>query len=305
MSQVFSNSIVIFLMIFVGYLLTRRGILLPEHRHMLSFLRLNLTIPCAVIAGFDTGIDLLPLMSAFLITALGCLGLDLLSMALTRGQRGRDRAGALLLSNGYFAAPFTMPFVQVNMVPAATPIIAIFDMAQSFFNMGINYAFGTMLKHSEKRMGFHPMMILKALGRSVLVLTYVALLILTLLRLPIPALVRSFCEKVGAANLFLGMLFIGMVLDFRLDRRAVKTLAQILALRYGGALLLALLCFYVLPVDTLTARVLTLGFLSPVSNAALVYSDLLGCDMKVAGAAGSVSILISLAAFTGLFVLWA
>ena len=305
MLTVLSNSFVLFLMIGLGYLLKTRGILGPQHRKMLLTIILNVTMPCAIIMGFDTSLNIATLLWPFLLTCAACLSFNLAAIAFTRGMPGQTRALTLLMTCGYFVAPFTIPFVQANIGGAAIMLIAIYDAGQSFFNMGLNYLWASALVGGTREKRPSPGALLKNMFSSGVLLAYVAMLVLSALRISLPGIVLNFVGKVGGANLFLCMIFIGLVLEFRLEAATLRQLGRIFAIRYGGAILIAALCLFVLPLDTTAARMITLGLLSPISTASMAYAERFGCDPKVYGAASSISFAVSMLVFSALFLVWA
>ncbi len=306
MLDVLSNFSVLLAMIVMGYLLKVKGILGPQYRKLFLWLILNVTMPCAIIAGFDMSLNIASLLPIFLIGLATCFAMDLASIYLFRRREPKTRAQALLLSNGYLVAPFAMPFVLANMGAAALMALAVFDIANGLFNMGVNYSLASSLASDDGQgIRFSPLKVLKTMLSSTALVVYLVLLILSALRLSIPPIVLSFSSKVGSANLFLAMTFIGMVLDFNLDAAVIRDLIRMMSLRYAGALAASLLCFFVLPVDPLVAKVVTLALFTPVSNAAMAYSESFGCDPRLYGAASSVSFLVAVSVYAVLFVAWA
>lgn len=306
MLNALSNSLVLLCMIALGYFLKLRGVIGHQHRKLFLALILNVTMPCAIVAGFDMDLNLGSLLVPFFIGCGACLLLNFVAIYATRREPGATRALTLLMTCGFLIAPFSLPFVHANM-PYAFMAMAAFDVAQGLFNMGFNYGTASMLAASDlkQRARFSPWFLLKNMVRSGPMAAYFFMLALSALRLPLPGFVLSFAQKVGGANIFLSMAFIGLVLDFSLDRGALRRLGRILLIRYGCALAVAALCFWALPIDPTFAKVITLGLLAPVSNASMAYADRFGCDVKVYGAASSASFVVGVLSYTVLFLLWA
>lgn len=306
MLNALSNSLVLLCMISLGYFLKMRGVIGQQHRKLFLSLILNVTMPCAIIAGFDMELNLGTLLVPFFIGCGACLLLNVVAICATRREPGTTRALTLLMTCGFLIAPFSLPFVHANM-PHAFMAMAAFDVAQGLFNMGFNYGTASMLVESDhkQRSKFSPWFLLRNMLRSGPMIAYFLMLALSALRLPLPGFALAFAQKVGSANIFLSMTFIGLVLDFHLDRGALRQLGRILLIRYGCAVAVSLLCFLVLPIDTTFAKVITLGLLTPVSNASMAYADRFGCDVKVYGAASSVSFVAGVLSYTALFLIWA
>jgi predicted permease len=304
MLEALSNALVLLCIIALGYLLKQRGVLGPQHRGLFLTLVLNVTMPCAIIAGFDTRLNIIELIAPFLIACAACALLNLAAIRLTRGKPGDVRALTLLMTCGFLIAPFSIPFVQASM-PSAFMAMAAFDVAQSLFNMGTNLALATALAAGTRAAShFSPRALLRNVLRSAPLVTYCALLLLRALHWQLPAIALNFCGKVGGANVFLSMVFIGMALDLRLDRGALRQLGRIFAIRYGVALGVGLLCFFALPIRRAYAQAITLGLLAPISYASMAYSEALGCDSKVYAAASSISFVVGIAGYAALLMLW-
>ena len=88
--------------------------------------------------------------------------------------------------------------------------------------------------------------VLRALGKSVPLVTYVIACTLSILRISLPGPVVQLAGIVGNANAFLAMLMLGV--GFQLDLKRVPEVLRLLLPRYLAGIAMAALCWFFLPV---------------------------------------------------------
>jgi hypothetical protein len=145
--------------------------------------------------------------------------------------------------------------------------------------------------------------VLKSLGSSLPFVTYVSMLVLSLLRIGIPAPVLLFTTPIGAANAFLAMLMIGLMLEFRMESTKLKQAVSILSLRFLGAVVFALFFYYCLPLPLAVRQVLVLVVFSPIPSLAPIFTARNMGDAALSSFLLSVSVVISLFMMTILILL--
>ena len=118
--------------------------------------------------------------------------------------------------------------------------------------------------------------------------------VMSLIHIPIPSVVTSFAGIIGNANAFMAMLMIGVGFKLSGGREQMGTILRILAVRYGVAVLLALGCFFLLPLPLEMRQTLTILVFSPIASAAPAFTADLGEDVGLASAVNSISILCSI-----------
>ena len=124
-------------------------------------------------------------------------------------------------------------------------------------------------------------------------MTYLSLMLLSVLDITLPDFVYQTASTIGGANTFLAMLMIGILFDIRVNREDRRQLVEILALRYGGSLLMCVLV-WLLPLPLLFRQVAVLAMLAPIPSVTMVYCEKCGCAPSLYGVANSLSLAISL-----------
>ncbi|MFV0395406.1 MAG: transporter, partial [Coprobacillaceae bacterium] len=89
-------------------------------------------------------------------------------------------------------------------------------------------------------------------------------------------------------------LMIGLLLEIKMDRRDVKDVFTILALRFSISIILAIASYFLFPLPMLAKKVLVLSLLAPVSTMATVFSKRCGYEKDMPAVVNSLSIIISI-----------
>lgn len=283
----------------LGILLKRTGVLGKNDHRLLSRIMLNVTLPCAVLQAFD-GFESRP--ELFFITVIGLVAafVPILLMYLTtRGTSPRLRAYRMLSAGGSNIGCFSMPLIQALFGGSGAVIASLYDIGNAVVMTGGSYAMTTTLLHiGEEKEG--PRAVLFRFLRSAPFDMYMAMLALTLLRIPVPKALVELTRPAAQANGFIAMLAIGVMFEPVMDRAMLCEAGRELAFRYAIAALFALGCYCLTPFDLQVRRVLAVLCLSPISSLAPVYTDRLDADTALASLTNSASIAVSLAAMIAL-----
>ena len=292
------------LVICAGYLLRRLGIFGPREYDVLLRVVMNLTIPAAIVISFaDFRMDL-----SLLGVALLGLGLNVLMMALAAAMtRNRDRNTRILhLMNlcGYHVGCFALPFLQGFVGPYGVALACLFDVGNSLVATGGGYAVAESLLREGERRSFSLGDTLKKLLRVVPFVTYLCLIVYTAAGLRVPGAVVTLLTPMANANAFAAMLMIGLMVDFRMERRERGTVLRVVGLRGVLSLLLAAGLYFLLPVGEETRRVLAILALSPISMLSSGFTAQLGGPVGTSAAINSIYAGFSVAAMSVLVVLF-
>lgn len=288
------------IIIAAGYLLKRKGLLKAQDSVAVSRLMIYVTLPAALISGFrNFQLDakfllLIPLAVAcnFITIALG--------LFLTQGKEFRDRALYVLQLSGYSVGTFVLPFIQSFMPAAGLAGTVLFDVGNCPMNCGATYGI-LMAATSGKK--FSPGPVFRELRRSPPFFAYILMLVLSLLHIRLPDAAFDLAANIGAANTFLAMLMIGLLVEFHVPREHRALVARVLLLRYGcNGLMSAVI--WLLPLPLLLRQVAVLSLLSPIPALALIYSRKCRCDEAVCGLLSSVSLIISVPVVVFLIFFW-
>ena len=278
------------LMIFAGYGLKRLGVFRTEDAKVISRIVVHLTLPAALITGFRTfhfDASYLALIVIALVSNFALLGVGL------RRTLGGDLAtrGLYALNvSSYNIGCFVLPFVQSFLPPEALVGVSMFDAGNCPVNSGVAYAIVSARSSGQRvRLGF----VLDKLVHSVPFMTYLTLMVLSILGITLPEPVYQVASTVGGANTFLAMVMIGMLFEVRVEREDRRLILEILAVRYGCSLAMAALV-WVLPLPLLIRQVSVLAMMAPIPSVTMVYCEKCGCKPSLYGVLNSLSIAVSL-----------
>lgn len=296
MAQILIKAASFIAIIFLGYLLRKKGFFKQEDFHVLAKIVLKITLPAAIISNFS-GVTLNP--SMLLLAAAG-LGLGILYMILGRlvmaGKSRKDQAFGILNTSGYNIGNFTMPFAQSFLGPMGVVTTSLFDTGNAFVCLGGAYSVASAVQDGNGKLSFLP--IFRTLIKSVPFDSYILMTVLSLLGLSLPSPVLTFAEIIGGANAFLAMLMIGVGFHLSGSRSQVWDIVKILAVRYGVAVLFACIFFLTLPIPLEYRQALAVLVFSPIASAAPSFTADLDGDFGLASAVNSISIVISICLIT-------
>ena len=278
------------LMIFAGYGLKRLGVFRTEDAKVISRIVVHLTLPAALITGFRTfhfDASYLALIVIALVSNFALLGVGLRR---TRGGNLATRGLYALNVSSYNIGCFVLPFVQSFLPPEALVGVSMFDAGNCPVNSGVAYAIVSARSSGQRvRLGF----VLDKLVHSVPFMTYLTLMVLSILGITLPEPVYQVASTVGGANTFLAMLMIGMLFEVRVEKEDRRLILEILAVRYGCSLAMAALV-WVLPLPLLIRQVSVLAMMAPIPSVTMVYCEKCGCKPSLYGVLNSLSIAVSL-----------
>lgn len=282
--------------IVLGAVLRKIGFFKESDFTLLSKISLRITLPAAIVASFaDKTVD----PTLLTIVLLG-LGMGVLYMAvgyLVNIRNGKEQQAFELLNlSGCNVGAFTIPFLQSFLGGGAVVVASIFDVGNAAIGLGTSYGIALSVKEGK---GFSWKRIGKALSRAVALMTYVVMVILSLLHIRLPQPMLDFADIVGSANTFVAMLMIGVGFRLNANKQQLGRLLKLLALRYGIGALLAI-GFWNLPFDLLTRQTLVILAFSPIITAAPAFTGELKGDVGLSSAFNSICIVISLVIYVAL-----
>lgn len=278
--------------IVLGYVLKRIGVFKEEDFGVLSKTCIRITLPAAIITSFaGKEIDAGLLVLLFLGIGCGVLYI-LLGFLLNRKSSKEQRAFEILNLPGYNIGCFTMPFAQSFLGPMGVIATSLFDSGNAFICLGGAFGVASAVKDGR---GFDFKRIIKALSRSVPFVTYLLMVAMNLLRLPVPGMVIECASIIGGANSFMAMFMIGVGFKLTLgDKSQTGQILKLLGIRYGVGTILALIFYFVLPFDIQVRQALVILAFSPIGSAVPPFTAELGGDVGLSSAINSMAIVISI-----------
>ena len=277
--------------IILGYVLRRIGLFKESDFGVLSKVVLKITFPAAVVTSF-AGRQINPALLSLSLIAILCGVIYMLIAALVNSRDSREqRAFDILNLPGYNIGNFTMPFVQSFLGPTGVISTGIFDMGNAVITLGGAFGVASAVKSGAK---FSFKRILKALSRSVPFITYIVMLVLNLLHISLPKPVTELAGIVGSANPFLAMFMIGVGFKLGGQKGQFGKILRLLALRYGVAIVVALIFWFVLPFELEIRQALVILAFSPIGAVVPPFTGELGGDVGLSSAVNSMAILCSI-----------
>ena len=286
--------------IFLGYVLRKKGFFGPETFGILSKIVIKITLPAALIASC-AGRPIDATMLA--ISALGLGGgvvYMVLGWLLARRESRGQKAFFVLNLPGYNIGTFALPFTQEFLGPVGVLATSLFDVGNAFICLGGAFGAARAVKEGGKP---DLLRVLKAPLSSIPFLTHLVLVVLNLLHLNVPSPVISLAQIVGNGNAFLAMLMIGVGFRLSGERSQTKTIVKILSMRYGVALLLAAAFFFLLPFELRIRQTLAILAVSPIGSAVPVFTAELKEDEGLSSAINSMAIVISIVLIVGMLLI--
>ncbi len=289
MAAILSKAGCFVAMIVLGYCLRRAGFFRTEDFGLLSKIVLRITLPASIVYSFSgKEIDVSMLLLCLLGFGFGIIYI-LAGYAVSSGKE--RKAFSVLNLSGYNIGNFTMPFAQGFLGATGVITTSLFDTGNAFICLGMAYSMAAMIQRGEK---FSVKKIMLDLVHSVPFVTYILMAALTLLHIRLPNPVTELAGLIGNANAFLAMLMLGVGFRISGDRSQIRTILKLLSVRYGLAVVIALGCFFLLPMELEIRKTLVILAFSPIASAAPAFTGELGGDVGLSSAVNSMSIVISL-----------
>ena len=292
MLQILTRAGSFIAIIVLGYVLKKVGVFKEEDFGVLSKICIRITLPGAIITSF-AGKEIDPSLLLLLFLGIGCgVVYILMGFILNRRSTKEQRAFEILNLPGYNIGCFTMPFAQSFLGPMGVIATSLFDSGNAFICLGGAFGVASSVKDGK---GFDFKRIFKALSRSVPFMTYLIMVAMNLLRLPVPGMVIECASIIGGANSFMAMFMIGVGFKLTLgDRGQLAKIVRILLVRYGLGALFALIFYFVLPFDIQVRQALVILAFSPIGSAVPPFTAELGGDVGLSSAINSMAIVISI-----------
>ena len=278
--------------IVLGFVLKKIGVFREEDFGVLSKICIRITLPAAIITSF-AGKEIDPSLLVLLFLGIGCGVLYiLLGFLLNLRSSREEKAFDILNLPGYNIGCFSMPFAQSFLGPMGVIATSLFDSGNAFICLGGAFGVASSVKDGK---GVDFRRIIRALSRSVPFVTYLLMVAMNLLRLPVPGMVIECASIIGGANSFMAMFMIGVGFKLTLgDRSQTRKIMKILLTRYGVGAVLAAVFYFLLPFDLQVRQALVILAFSPIGSAVPPFTAELGGDAGLSSAINSMSIVISI-----------
>ena len=286
--------------ILLGFLLKKFGLFKDCDFSVLSTVVLKITLPGAIIINFaNKELDTSLLGLTLLGIACGALYIGLAFFFNIRSSKER-RAFDILNLPGYNIGCFALPFVQSFLGPAGVIATCLFDIGNGFICLGTAFSIAVMVKDGGK---FSLKRVFRTLMKSPPFILYVIMPLLCLLHVTIPQPVTSLAGIIGNANAFMAMFMIGVGFKLSADKSQIGQILKLLSIRFGIAIILAVIFYYLLPFSLEIRKTLMLLVFSPIGAAVPAFTGEMKGDVGLSSAVNSLSIICSILFMVALLIL--
>ena len=289
-TTVFQQIVILFIMIGVGYVCSKRGFLSPLTIKELSKFIIYVVTPCIVVESFHRPFDS-SMMGNIAIACAAAAGAHLLNIILSRvliRDREQNRRVvyqfATIFSNcGFMGLPLQYAILGTDGVFYGAVFIAVFNVFTWTYGFTIMGSKGQKLKLKE---------ILLNPG----VLGVTAGLVIFVNSIQIPHILLVPIKSFAALNTPLPMVVVGYYLAQITSLKVLKDRYLVItqAVKLLAAPLLALLLFYAAGIRGLLLISLVISASAPSAANTVMFSVLFNRDTKLAVTLVSVSVLLSL-----------
>lgn len=302
MEAVLIKSVGFIFIIFIGYMLKKRGFFKREDGFLLSKIMMNITLPATLIAG-TSGMKIDYIAIVIILIGIGSNLFNIyFSKFVNRKSSRVERAINMINCAGYNVGSFAIPFASSFFEPIALAYMCMFDIGNVFLVLGGSYALAKNEIDGDGRLNIK--ILIKTLLKSFPFDVYLFLFIISLLKISIPKEIISIAANIGAANGFIAMLMIGIMLEINISRKQIISVIKLLGVRYLGNIVLSLVVYFILPLPILAREMIIIILFAPLSAVAVVYSKMIDPDDPIPALANSISIIISICVMTGLLILF-
>ncbi|ANZ32746.1 AEC family transporter [Staphylococcus carnosus] len=286
--------VIIVLLIALGYFLKRVKLLKEDDSQVLATLVLNVTLPALVIvnlnkADLDISLSILPIMMVIYGIVAKIIAI---SFFLKYDNEMRGTIGMMMasLNIGLFA----YPLVQAIWPKVGMVYFGMADIGGAIVMFGITYFVAGYFSSGDNT--FNVKFLLVNLLRSVPLMTYLIMFGLNMSNIHIPGAAINFFDVLSKANMPLSMILLGLMLNFRIERKYLPIAFKYLLIHYGFGIIAGLLVYFFLPVsDQMIKTTLMVIWLLPIGVAVIPYSlQFKYRTMPIIGMTTNMTILISI-----------
>jgi len=279
------------LIILVGYVFKRIGLVKETDGEAISRLIFNITLPALVVSTFST----IKIEKSLLLIPILCsvFGLIMTAVALIafRKDKRKDKGMMSMLIPAFNIGLFAYPLVESLWGKEGLKYIGMFDMGNSIIVFGVCYVTASIYSTEDAGVDFKE--VLKRVATSMPLMCYIITLIFNLSGIHFPNIMLDVTNILSKANTPLSLLLLGIYLSFSFEKEYLVKMAKILIIRYGIGISVGLILFFVLPFENLFRYILLIGFALPISMSVIPYSVQFNYDQKFVGTVNNITIVIS------------
>ncbi len=282
------------LIISLGYLLRKTGLVTREQGSGLARLVLNVTLPALVLQTvpqiqFSPGLLFLPLLS-LAHTAVAFVVTSAVFRRRSRMEKGVIMIASMGFNNGLFAFPIVLEIWGIE----AIKLLALFDVGNGIVVLGTNYVLAAYYSREDRmHLAETLMTVVRTLATSVPLIAFAVGVVMNLAGISFPPMISRAIDIVAGANGALALLVLGVFQSLRWRKGDAGLVFKILGLRYLIGIASSVAAVVFLGGPLLQQQVLAIAFILPIGMTIIPYSVQFGLDTRLATTLVNVSIIVS------------
>lgn len=285
----------------LGYVLKRVKMFGPEDYRIMVKVVVNITLPVSIVVSFSNSTFDWSLLSLTVIgLTINCVLLAV-GLLVSRGKQPGDRALIALLLQGYNIGAFAMPFTGSALGHEGAAATCLFDAGNAIMCTGGSYAVADAVLCGTGK--FRPSDLLKKLCSTPPFVTYMTMLLLTVLGFRLPQPVVDFITPIASANSYCAMMMMGLMFSLDFPRETFRRVKFLVAVRFVIAVALALACFFLLPLPLVARKTLAVLVFAPPSVLTAVFVEKCGGNGSAASCAASLCTLTAVLGILAVLIL--
>lgn len=292
----------IFIILFTCFL-KKQGLFSKDLALTVLKVIMNLTLPAAIITSFASFERDYSLLLLSVVGLAATMGPYFAVYFLSKRKQKELRIYYMINMSGFNIGCYGLPVIQAFYGTFGALLCAMFDIGNSVMMSSGNYAFTSLLLHTDgedSRVTAGD--VIRRLFSSAPLDCYVILIILSLFGFTVPQPVVDFISPIAGANAFLSMFMLGLLFSPNPKSGYLRHTVRVLSARYLLMTAAAVICYHVLPLDLEVRRILCTLLFCPIGSFAPAFIEKCHGDGEMAAFTNSVSIVLSLIIMTSLTV---
>lgn len=294
--EVLTKAVAFVMIIVMGYILKKKGFFHANDFYLISKIVIRITLPAAIVWNFSQIVIDTALLMTVAIGFIANIITVTIGYLINLKNAKADQAFDMVNLSGYNIGNFTLPFVQSFLGEAGFAATSLFDAGNAVMCTGTTYTLASIVAGTGDKISVKS--VIKSLLSSVPFDAYIIMTVLAIARIKLPEVVTTFARTVGNANAFLALLMVGIGFEIYLEKEKIRKIIKVISIRYGIALIFALIAFFWLPFSLEVRQALVLISFGPISSVSPAFTARLGGDLELSSAINSISIVLSIVSIT-------
>jgi malate permease and related proteins len=288
--------LITFCIIAVGYIVKRVGFITEQDGKVLSKFLMHTTFPALMLVStVRLKLDASLLSIPFMAFILGCIMLTTAWFVFKKEDN--DIRGLMTMgSAGFNTGLFAFPIIEGIWGRDALAYAIIYDLGNMAVVFGLVYTLGNYFAAKRARNSLNNTALAKTIVQKLLksmpLQATLLGLLLNISGIGLPTLAIDFLDVLAQANKAIGILLLGIYLNFALTKSQIWAISKVLMIRYGCGLAAVAFCYFWLP-PSVFRSIMIVCVVLPVGLTLLPFSDELQYDSRMAGVLVNMSLVIS------------